>query len=87
MYGASTTTTTLPCVTTVLAVPAANAASTVLKNVAVTDAQRLLLLCSYVPFLLIPLVMTLDMAWRLSKMIDIRKDDHKSALARSKRED
>jgi sigma intracellular receptor 2 len=87
IYGASTTTTTLPCLTTVLAVPTAKDAAAALKTVAVTDTQRLLLLSSYVPFLLVPLIMTLDMAWRLSKMVDIREDDHKSALARSKRKD
>ncbi|KAF8500516.1 transmembrane protein 6/97 [Gautieria morchelliformis] len=87
VYGASTATTTLPCLTTVLAVPTAEDARAAVTTVAVTDAQRLLLLSSYVPFLLVPLIMTLDMAWRVSKMIDLTKDNRTSAAVRIKRDD
>ncbi|KAF8518934.1 transmembrane protein 6/97 [Hysterangium stoloniferum] len=69
IYAASTTTTLLPCLATVLAVPTTEDAKIAYATAAVTDGQRLLLLSSYVPFLAIPLIMTLDMALRLSKLI------------------
>lgn len=88
IYAASTSTTTLPCLTTVLAVPRTEDPTAAFKTVAVTDAQLIMLLSSYVPFLLIPLFMTLDMAWRISKMIDVRTTDHdKGITTRNNKED
>ncbi|KAG2355139.1 hypothetical protein BDR07DRAFT_1427132 [Suillus spraguei] len=70
VYGASTTTTTLP-------------AQTITDQViSVTSSQRLLLLSSYIPFFVIPLVMTVDMASRLSKLVTTgidAADDKKSS--------
>lgn len=60
---------------------------TALNTIAVTDAQRLLLLSSYLPFFLLPLFMTLDMAWRISKVIDYRKVERKDTAGRIKRQD
>ncbi|KAI0675905.1 transmembrane protein 6/97 [Trametes maxima] len=67
VYAASTTTTTLPCLTTILATPVSPAP---LPNlISLTAEQRLLLLSSYIPFFLVPLVMTLDMAFRVQKLL------------------
>lgn len=87
VYGASTATTTLPCLTTVLAVPTAADVASSLTTAAVTPSQRLMLLASYVPFLLVPLIMALDMAWRLSKMLDLKKSVCTSPATRIKREE
>ncbi|KAI5123502.1 hypothetical protein M0805_006662 [Coniferiporia weirii] len=57
IYAASTSTTVLPCLTTLLA-PSASGAG-------LTPPQRALLLAAYVPFLLVPLIMGGDMALRL----------------------
>lgn len=65
IYAASTTTTTLPCLAVVLATPAATPELIAAGLPAVTDIQRIMLLASYVPFFLIPLVMTVDMAYRV----------------------
>jgi len=46
-----------------------------------------MLLSSYVPFLLVPLVMTLDMSWRLSKILDLKRHTRTDASARVKREE
>jgi hypothetical protein len=55
-YGASTATTTLPCVVYILN-----------KSSEVTGYQLMVLLSSYVPFMVIPLVMAVDMGLRLAK--------------------
>ncbi|THG95753.1 hypothetical protein EW026_g5957 [Hermanssonia centrifuga] len=70
IYGASTTTTTLPCLAVVLATPLTNAETIAANLISITSTQRLLLLSSYVPFFLIPLLMTADMAFRI---LDIMK--------------
>jgi len=85
IYAVLTTTTTLPCLTTVLAVPATVDARIAQETVAVTDAQRLLLLSSYVPFLVIPLIMTVDMAMRISKMINVEKGSTTDNLSQKKK--
>ncbi len=77
IYAASTTTTTLPCLSVILSTPIsatplnmAEVASTA-KAVALTltAEQRLLLLSSYIPFFLVPLVMTVDMASRVQSLV------------------
>ncbi|CAL1715502.1 unnamed protein product [Somion occarium] len=65
IYGASTTTTLLPCLAVLFSTPITSADTIAAKAVSVTSEQRLLLLSSYIPFLIIPLVMTVDMAFRL----------------------
>ncbi|TFK26204.1 hypothetical protein FA15DRAFT_616240 [Coprinopsis marcescibilis] len=73
IYGASTATTTLPCLVLVLKTHSAESVvgSKVALDIAtaLTDGQRWLLLASYIPFLLIPLGMAVDMAFRTSAFI------------------
>ncbi|KIP07059.1 hypothetical protein PHLGIDRAFT_30164 [Phlebiopsis gigantea 11061_1 CR5-6] len=69
IYAASTTTTTLPCLAVVLATPLTSPETLAAKMISVTYEQRLLLLSSYVPFFLIPLTMTVDMAFRILRLI------------------
>ncbi|KIK63554.1 hypothetical protein GYMLUDRAFT_133462, partial [Collybiopsis luxurians FD-317 M1] len=57
-YGASTATTTLPCILHILK-----------EKSQVTDAQLLILLSSYIPFFLIPLMMAVDMGFRVYGII------------------
>ncbi len=52
-----------------VATPLTTGATLAAKTASVTPAQRLLLLSSYIPFFLIPLVMTVDMALRVSKLV------------------
>ena len=69
LYGASTATTTLPCVAVIFQTPETTA-STIARGIAsVTSAQRLLLLSSYIPFLLVPLLMAVDMAFRVLSLV------------------
>ncbi|KAF5355274.1 hypothetical protein D9758_006060 [Tetrapyrgos nigripes] len=68
-YGASTATTTLPCIFFIL------------KSAAqVTSAQEALLLSSYIPFFLIPFGMAVDMAVRLSKIVSQAGSEKKKTL-------
>ena len=67
VYAASTATTTLACIAVVLAAPDASASD--VPGRALTPEQRLLLLSSYVPFFLVPLVMALDMGARVHRLV------------------
>ncbi|KAG2056720.1 hypothetical protein BDR06DRAFT_909137 [Suillus hirtellus] len=69
VYAASTTTTTLPCLSVLLATPTTSAQTIANKIVSVTTFQRSLLLSSYIPFFVIPFIMTIDMAYRLSRLV------------------
>jgi hypothetical protein len=69
VYGASTATTTLPCLAVLLATPITSAQTIAAGIQSVTSFQRLLLLSSYVPFFLLPLFMTVDMALRVVKLV------------------
>jgi len=69
IYAASATTTTLPCLTTILATPVTPVSSVDPNSISVTPAQRLSLLTSYVPFLVVPLLMTIDMGFRVLNMV------------------
>ncbi|ESK97750.1 hypothetical protein Moror_17376 [Moniliophthora roreri MCA 2997] len=64
VYGASTATTTYPCL---LYITDAGNAGTI------TTFQYSLLLSSYIPFFLIPLVMAVDMGYRLSSTVSEEK--------------
>ncbi|KAH7927353.1 hypothetical protein BV22DRAFT_1061233 [Leucogyrophana mollusca] len=66
IYAASTATTTLPCLSVLLTTPVS---SSPIGVHSITPFQRLLLLSSYVPFFLIPLVMTVDMAFRVLGLV------------------
>ena len=72
-YGASTATTTLPCIVAVLRTPLLSQPY-VLEDLmgsapAITPAQRAMLLVSYVPFLLVPLAIAVDMARRCARYV------------------
>ncbi|OSD08112.1 hypothetical protein PYCCODRAFT_1430294 [Trametes coccinea BRFM310] len=78
IYAASTTTTTLPCLAVILNTPVSSTPLTTSAvateaakalNISVTAEQRLLLLSSYIPFFLVPLVMTIDMAFRVQRLV------------------
>jgi len=52
----------------ILDVPTTSAATLAQKVISITSEQRVLLLCSYVPFFIIPLWIGVDMAFRLHKL-------------------
>ncbi|EPT01234.1 hypothetical protein FOMPIDRAFT_1161861 [Fomitopsis schrenkii] len=68
-YAASAVTTTLPCLTTILATPVTAVASTNPASISITPDQRFSLLTSYVPFLVVPLLMTIDMGFRVLNLV------------------
>ncbi|KZV63581.1 hypothetical protein PENSPDRAFT_657202 [Peniophora sp. CONT] len=65
IYGASTATTTLACVALVLGTSSTSAATIEAGIASVTSAQRAKLLADYLPFLFLPLLMVLDIGWRM----------------------
>lgn len=76
IYGASTATTTLACIATFLASPTSPGASAsealTLANFSIpapTTEQIRTLLGLYMPYLLVPLLMTIDMAQRIGKLM------------------
>ncbi|KAJ6466924.1 transmembrane protein 6/97 [Mycena sanguinolenta] len=69
VYGASTATTVWPCVLTLLAIPEPSPAALASGIATLSPDQRVMLLASYVPFLLLPLLMTVDMAFRLHGIV------------------
>ncbi|KZP01720.1 hypothetical protein CALVIDRAFT_594414 [Calocera viscosa TUFC12733] len=70
IYGVSTATIVLACVATILAVPTTSDLTINAGIASVTDEQRALLLKCYLPYLIVPTVMTLDMGWRMLKLVD-----------------
>ena len=68
LYGASTATTTLACIAAIIDIPTTSAATIAQKVISLTSQQRVLLLVSYIPFCIIPLVIAVDMAFRLQKL-------------------
>ncbi|KAI0918070.1 hypothetical protein AcW1_007047 [Taiwanofungus camphoratus] len=74
IYAASTSTTTLPCLAVILTTPLTSSQTVTAELVSITSEQRLLLLSSYIPFFLIPLVMAVDMATRVSKLVKAGSD-------------
>ncbi|KAH7885861.1 transmembrane protein 6/97 [Phlebopus sp. FC_14] len=71
IYAASTATTTLPCVAVLLGMPATSAETVAAGVQSLTSSQRLLLLTSYIPFFLLPLFMTVDMALRILQLVHV----------------
>ncbi|TCD69461.1 hypothetical protein EIP91_007587 [Steccherinum ochraceum] len=69
IYAASTATTVLPCLAVLLNTPLTTSEVAAADPSAITPSQRLLLLSSYIPFLLIPLLMTVDMAFRVLSLM------------------
>jgi len=68
LYGASTSTTTLACLATVINTPTTSAATIAQGVFSITLQQRVILLASYVPYFIIPLFVAVDMAFRLQKL-------------------
>jgi len=75
LYGASAATATLACLTTVIQmpsvryIPGSNIPALENSVGALTQEQRFMLLSSYVPFFLLPLIMAVDMALRVGKLV------------------
>lgn len=69
VYGASTATTTLPCLTVLLSTPITSAQTIAAGIQSITVSQRFLLLSSYLPFFLLPLFMAVDMTLRIAKLL------------------
>ncbi|KIM62890.1 hypothetical protein SCLCIDRAFT_1214690 [Scleroderma citrinum Foug A] len=69
IYGASTATAVLPCLAVLLKTPITSAETIAAGIHSITPFQQRLLLWSYTPFLLIPLLIAVDMACRLSNLI------------------
>ncbi|KAJ7251359.1 transmembrane protein 6/97 [Mycena rebaudengoi] len=69
VYGASTATTVLACLATVLAMPAPSPDALARGIPTLSSDQLFMILSSYVPFFLIPLVMTVDMAFRIYGLV------------------
>ncbi|KAJ6619956.1 transmembrane protein 6/97 [Mycena sp. CBHHK59/15] len=69
VYAASTATTVLPCVTTILATPPPSPAALAQGIATLSPDQRAMLLASYVPFFVVPLLMAVDMAFRVSGLV------------------
>ncbi|PPQ73236.1 hypothetical protein CVT26_015039 [Gymnopilus dilepis] len=69
LYGASSATTTLACITTILQTPQTTPETLAQGIVSVTTQERLMLLSSYVPFFLVPFIMAVDMTLRVSKLV------------------
>ncbi|KAI0339495.1 hypothetical protein BDW22DRAFT_1380763 [Trametopsis cervina] len=65
IYGASTATTTYACLAVIFFTPTTNLETAAAKIASVTAEQRTFLLVCYLPFLLIPLAMSTDMAFRV----------------------
>ena len=69
VYAASTTMTMLPCLAIIFRTPLTSAETIAKGVVSVTPEQRMLLLTSYVPYVCIPLLMVVDMARRVVKLV------------------
>ncbi|OAX38435.1 hypothetical protein K503DRAFT_691568 [Rhizopogon vinicolor AM-OR11-026] len=74
IYAASTVTTILPCLSVLMSTPITTAQTITDNVVSVTTFQRLILLSSYIPFFIIPVIMTVDMAFRILKLTTIGID-------------
>ena len=69
VYGASTATTTLPCLTVLLFTPITSVQTIAAGVQSISVFQCFLLLSSYLPFFLVPMFMTVDMAIRIAKLL------------------
>ncbi|EKM58220.1 uncharacterized protein PHACADRAFT_116964 [Phanerochaete carnosa HHB-10118-sp] len=81
-YGASTATAVLPCVVVLFSTPVTTAETLAEKVVSVTAEQKLILLASYIPFVLIPFAMTIDMALRVHKFVKLGLQAQHAAKSR-----
>jgi len=71
LYGASACTATFACLAAFINIPTTSAATIAQKVISVTPQQRIMLLSSYVPFVIIPLCLAVDMALRLQKLASV----------------
>jgi len=71
IYGASTATTVLPCLATILALPTTSDLTIKAAIYSLTDAQRTILLQSYIPFLVLPAMMMVDFGIRTLKLVSV----------------
>ncbi|KAJ7696423.1 transmembrane protein 6/97 [Mycena rosella] len=69
VYAASMATTVWPCVMSILATPGPSPAVLAHGLATLSEDQRAMLLASYVPFFLIPFIMTGDMAFRVHGIV------------------
>ncbi|KAJ7781884.1 transmembrane protein 6/97 [Mycena maculata] len=69
VYAASTATTVWPCVVTIYATPGPSPVALARGIATLTADQRAMLFSSYVPFCIVPLVMTVDMAFRVHAIV------------------
>ncbi|CCM04167.1 uncharacterized protein FIBRA_06329 [Fibroporia radiculosa] len=70
VYATSATITALPCVTVLLATPFTSPETIAANIVSITPAQRTMLLSSYIPFFLLPLLMVVDLSFRVLKLVN-----------------
>ncbi|KZT59878.1 hypothetical protein CALCODRAFT_481179 [Calocera cornea HHB12733] len=83
IYAASTATTVLPCVMTVLALPTTSDITIKAGLTSLTDIQRYLLLSSYVPFMIVPTIMTVDIGFRTLRLVETAVQLTKKAETKS----
>jgi len=76
LYGASTATTTLPCLLHV---------TKAFYDEALTTFQYGILVSGYIPFLLIPLCMAVDMASRLYKIASLTSSGQVNGMKKAKK--
>lgn len=69
VYGASTATTTLPCLVVLFSTLITSAQTIATGVQSITEFQCFLLLPSYLPFFLVPMFMAVDMAVRIAKLL------------------
>jgi hypothetical protein len=69
VYGASTATTTLPCLIVLFSTPITSVQTIATGIQSITEFQSFLLLSSYLPFFLVPMFMAVDMSVRIAKLL------------------
>ena len=69
IYGASTSTTTLACLSVLMQTPTTSPSTIAANVVSVSSTQRMMLYSSYLPFFFLPLGMTVDMGLRIQSLV------------------
>jgi hypothetical protein len=77
LYASSTATSTLACLFQILQTPETTPESLAQNLPSITPDQRLMLLSSYIPYFLIPLIMAVDMGMRTYELVKfaIKKEE------------
>jgi len=82
IYASSTFTTLFPCLAVLFTTPLTSP-ETIAKGItSFTADQRNIMYISYIPWLIIPLIMVVDMAWRVKKLVGRGLDAEKAVKAR-----